>query len=393
MKAIEISQNIFFVGARDWDLREFHGYDTPRGTTYNSYAVLDAKTAVIDGVKAPFHAEMLERLRSVADLSDVAYIIANHIEQDHSGNIPELVKLCPNAEVVTNASGKMALEAHFDTSGWKFKLVKSGDTLSLGKYTLKFLTTPLLHWPDSMMTYCGECGILFSNDGFGQHYCSTALFADSRHCEPMAQAKKYYANILLPYGAQAKKALSAADSLGITPRMIAPSHGCVWRGAEAVDGILNAYAAWADSPAENKAVVVFDTMWGATARLAAAITDAFEDAGIAAVPCNLETTSIADVMLRILDAKYVAVGSPTLNNEIFPRVAAFLAYLKGLAPKNKRALAFASYGWKPGVASKVNDVFVSLGWQTVAPFEEKYTPKPADIQLLKERVGELIAQG
>lgn len=391
MKAVKVKENIYWVGVKDWNLTEFHGYDTPYGSTYNSYLIKDEKIALIDGVKHYLSLEQIERINDVVDLSKIDYLVVNHVEQDHSGNIPELMKLAPQITIVTNSAGKMALEAHFDTEGWNFQIIKTGDSLKLGKRSLTFVTTPLLHWPDSMMSYCPEEKILFSNDGFGQHYCTNTIWAGEANfgmvCE---EAKSYYANILFPYGMQAQKALNTANELNLDIEMIAPSHGCIWSGKEEVSWIVSHYAKWAAAENNGSAVVVYDTMWGATAKLADTITAVFQDAGVPVVKRCLSNKHISEVMADILEAKYVAIGTPTLNNEIFPRVAAFVTYLKGLAPKNKKGFAFGSYGWRPGVVNKIQAVMEELKWETISPFEEKYTPKSNVLEKLKEHAKTIL---
>ncbi len=391
MKAVKVKEDIYWVGVKDWNLTEFHGYATPHGSTYNSYLIKDEKIALIDGVKHYLSVEQIDRIKDVVDLSKIDYLVVNHVEQDHSGNIPELIKLAPQMTIVTNSAGKMALEAHFDTEGWNFQIIKTGDSLQLGKHSLTFVTTPLLHWPDSMMSYCPQEKILFSNDGFGQHYCVGTIWAKEANfgmvCE---EAKSYYANILFPYGMQAQKALSTANDLNLDIEMIAPSHGCIWNGKEEVSWIINHYAKWAAAENDGSAVVVYDTMWGATAKLADTITAVFQDAGVPVVKRCLSNKHISEVMADILEAKYVAIGTPTLNNEIFPRVAAFVTYLKGLAPKNKKGFAFGSYGWRPGVVNKIQAVMEELKWETISPFEEKYTPKSDVLEKLKEHVKTIL---
>lgn len=392
MKAVAIKQDIYWVGVKDWNLREFHGYNTPQGSTYNSYLIMDDKITLVDGVKAYLCEEHLARIKSVVDFSKISYVVVNHVEQDHSGNIPEIMKLAPQAVIITNAAGKMALEAHFDTTGWQYQIIKTGDTVNIGKRHLSFLTTPMLHWPDSMMTYVAEDKLLMPNDGFGQHLCCDALFVkDYPNCLVEAAAKSYYANILMPFGAQAEKALVSAGDMGLDIEMIAPSHGLIWSGKEEVSQILGLYDKWARGEKVKKAVVVYDTMWGATAKLAETAVAEFQDAGIPVAKYCLGVTHISDIMTEILDAEYVLVGTPTLNNQIFPRVAGFLTYMKGLAPKGKKGLAFGSYGWRPGVVKEVKQIMDDLGWQTAEAFEEKYTPKSDILNQFAAKVREFIA--
>lgn len=391
MDAKLVKDGIYWVGVKDWNLREFHGYSTPQGSTYNSYLIMDEKITLVDGVKHYLSEENISRIKSLTDFSKIVYIVVNHVEMDHSGNIPDLMKLAPQAKIITNAAGKKALEEHFDTEGWEYLIVKTGDTVSIGKRTLSFVTTPMLHWPDSMMTYVPEDKILLSNDGFGQHYCTDAIFVKDVPFDIVCEeAKRYYANILFPYGAQAQKALNTAHDLGLDIEMIAPSHGCIWQGEKEVKTILDSYCRWACGENKGKAVVVYDTMWGATAKLAEVVTSVFEDAGIPVVKRCLTNSPVSDVITDFMDAKYVAIGTPTLNNELFPRVAAFVTYMKGLQPKNKKGFAFGSYGWKGGVVNQIQAVFEQLGWETIPPFEEKYTPKADILDKLKEHVKTMI---
>lgn len=391
MKGFEIKKDIYWVGVKDWNLVEFHGYSTPHGSTYNSYLIMDEKITLVDGVKHYMSKEQLARISSLTDFSKIAYIVVNHVEMDHSGNIPDIMKLAPQAKIITNSAGKQALEAHFDTTGWEYELIKTGDSVSIGKRTLEFMTTPMLHWPDSMMTYVKEDKLLLSNDGFGQHYASDALFVKDAPLDVVTEnAKSYYANILFPFGCQAEKALKTAGDLGLDIDMIAPSHGLIWSGKDEVNTILGLYAKWSSCGNEGKAVIVYDSMWGATAAMAETAMAVLQDAGIPVTKYCLAVKNVSEVMVDFLDAKYVLIGNPTLNNQLFPRVAGFVTYMRGLQPKNKVALAFGSYGWRPGVVKQIQQVFDELGWQSVEPFEEKYTPKSDVLEKFAERVKELI---
>ena len=342
MKPLEIAKDIYSVGVKDWNVRNFHGYLTQKGSTYNAYLIIDEKITLIDTVKAPFCEEFLERISQVVDLSKIEYVVSNHVEMDHSGSMPEVMKRLPNATVLTNAAAEKEHKLHYDTTNWKIQTVKTGDSVSIGKRTLTFLTTPMVHWPDNMLTYCPEDKILFSNDGFGQHLATTERFADERNLdEVMHQAKKYYANILMPYGMQAQKAISALAGLKIS--MIATGHGVSWRTN--IEDIIKAYQDWSSFQKTDKAVVVFDTMWHTTEIMAKNVADAFYHIGIKPVLFDLRCDHISDVMTELLDAKYIAVGSPTLNNNMMPSIAGFLCYMKGLAPKGLKGFAFGSYGW------------------------------------------------
>lgn len=341
MQAIEIRPNLYWLGAIDWSMRSFHGYATSRGSSYNAYLILDDKITLIDTVKRPFAGELLDRIASVIDPAKIDYIVSNHAEPDHSGSLPTLLAHCPKAKIYTSdPQGLKALAARYGNLA--YEAVKTGDTLSLGARTLRFVATPMLHWPDSMITYCPEEKILFSNDAFGQHLASNRLFDDENDRSiVMAEAKKYYANILMLYGRQAQAALKAVRALDI--EMIAVGHGVLWRSY--IEDILSAYEKWSEGALEERAVVVFDSMWGSTETLARTITDAFTARKIPVAYFDLRVDELSDAITEILTSKYLAVGSPTLNNQMMPNIAAFLCYLKGFVPKGRQAFAFGSYGW------------------------------------------------
>lgn len=386
MNAIQIKDGIYWVGALDWHLRNFHGYTTNRGATYNAYLIIDEKVALIDTVKAPFSRELLERISSIIDPSRIDYIISNHVEMDHSGALPALMEACPNATVVTSApSGVKGLTAHYGPHN--YMAVKNNDTLSLGKRSLSFVTTPMLHWPDNMVTWCPEEKILFSNDAFGQHYCTNTRFDDdSDFCETMQEAKKYYANIIMCYGKQAAGAWKIVKEM--EPEMIAPSHGVIWRSH--VADILNAYEHWSSSVPEAGALIVFDSMWHSTETMAQTIAEAFTEKGEPVKLFDLKQTHTSDIVVSLLDCKYVAVGSPTLNNNMLPTVAAFLCYMKGLSPKNRQAFSFGSYGWGGQANGQIEEELKKCGFDIcLETLKIQYIPSEEQLKELSEKIKSL----
>lgn len=389
MKAVEVKKGIYWVGAVDWSLRSFHGYTTKRGSTYNAYLIIDEKITLVDTVKAPFAAEMISRIKSVIDPSKIDYIVSNHVEMDHSGAIKDVLALAPNAKVVTSApQGVKGLTAHYGEMD--FMPVKSGDTLSLGSRTLSFVPTPMLHWPDNMVTYCPEEKILFSNDAFGQHYASGGRFDDE---EPLGdvlhEARTYYANIVMPYSTQAAGAVKAAEGLDI--ELIAPSHGVMWRSH--ISEIIEEYKKWSSLKMNKEAVVVYDSMWHSTEKMAKTIVEAFASKGYNAKLCDLKAWDNSEVINEILTAEYVAVGSPTLNNQMLPTVASFLTYLKGLAPKNsgKKAFAFGSYGWGGQSIGLVEKELTDCGFEIALEKQRiQYIPSQESLDELENKVLEII---
>ena len=387
MAPVQLAPGIHWVGAVDWSLRYFHGYITQRGTSYNSYLIVDEKIAIIDTVKAPFVDTLLANITEIVPLEKVDYIISLHVEQDHSGSLPALLAACPNAQLVTSApAGIRGLEAHFGKLD--AQLVKTGDTLNLGQRSLQFLQTPMLHWPDNTVAFMPEEGILFSSDAFGQHLARSKRFDDQvPFAELMHEAAKYYANIVLPFGQQTLKALEAASQL--KPRIVAPAHGIIWRSH--IEDIVAKYADWATNKVADKAVVVYDTMWHATEAMAHSITDVFIERGLEVELMCLQTNHMSDVMVKLLEAKYIAIGSPTINNQMLPSVAGFLCYLKGLAPKNRIGLAFGSYGWSGQSIGQVADIMQELGWELpIEPQKVVYKPTPEYLLELKQQVMGII---
>ena len=382
MKPIKLKDDIYWVGGIDWDLRNFHGYLTHRGSTYNAYLIIDEKITLIDTVKHYLYDEMLERISQIIDPSKIDYIISNHVEMDHSAGLPKLMELAKNAVIVTSPNGKKGLDAHYKND-WNYKVVKSGDSLNIGKRNLQFVLTPMVHWPDNMVEYLPEEKILFSNDSFGQHLATSERFDDEYPFNTiMEEAKKYYANIVLPYSSQVNKALDALSGLDI--EIIAPSHGIVWRSH--IADIVNEYKKWATNQTENKALIIYDTMWGSTKKIAYAIANAFENKGVDISMLNLRQNHISDIMTQILTARYICVGSPTLNNNILPTVASFLTYLKGLAPKDRFGLAFGSYGWGGQSVSMIEESLNCCNWKIFDKIKIQYIP---DEETLKEITGKV----
>lgn len=388
LNAIEISPKVWWVGGIDWNERLFHGYTTERGITYNAYLIMDEKITLIDTCKATFADELVQRISQVVDPAKIDVVITNHVEMDHSGSLPVIHKIAPNAEIYASAgAGVNELRAHF---GIEATPMKTGDTLCIGERTLSFVTTPMVHWPDNMVTYSDVDKILFSNDAFGQHFATTKRFDDENDmCEVMKQAKKYYANIVWPYGMQAGRALAAVKGLEL--KMIAPSHGCIWRSH--IDEIIAKYEEWTTYQTQEKAVVVFDSMWHSTESMAREICDAFIAEGISAQLIDVKSTHISDIMLYMCDAKYVAVGSPTLNSNMLPTVASFLTYMRGLSPKNEQriGLAFGSYGWAPLGPKQVYAELENAKFQLPVPVvAQQWVPSEENLAELQGTVRKMI---
>ena len=369
---VTLRDGIDWVGYIDWRVRNFHGYETRRGSSYNAYLVRDDKTALIDTVKGEYAGELLRRVGELVDTGSLDYVVCNHAEPDHSGGLPAVMRAYPNAELVCNAKCRAALLKHYDAKGWRFKVVADGESISLGKRSLTFLDTPMVHWPESMFTFVPEEKLLFSMDAFGQHYASAYRFDDEEPLhDVMAEAKTYFANIVMLYGRPIARVMERASGLDID--MIAPSHGVIWR--KHVVKILETYAEWVEHKPRAKVMVVYDTMWQSTRRMAEAIVEGVLQEDVDARLYNAGTESLTTLATEVLDTVGLACGSPALNTTLMPQVAAALTYLKGLKPTGKLGFAFGSYGWSKGGAGAVEDYLKSMKIEiTHEPIQVQFVP-------------------
>ena len=382
MKAIEIKPDIYWVGVIDWAIRNFHGYVTPNGTTYNNYLILDEQITLLDTVKHDFSEIAIENIKSLVDPSKIKNIVINHIENDHSTSLGNIMHLAPNATIYISDKGKKGLDRFFDTSKWNMRVVKTGDTLNIGMRTLLFLETPMLHWPDSIMTYVKEDKLLISQDAFGQHYASAARFDDEfLTCYSVSEledaVKDYYANILMPFGALIKNKIAEIQKLGLEIDMIAPDHGIIWR--KDPSSIINLYLDMANGKTDLRVVIIYDTMWKSTEQMSVPIMQGIKDEGIDVRVIKLRASPASMGVKEFWTARGCLVGSPTLNNSMFPPIAEFLTYLRGLKPKNRIVGAFGSYGWGGGAVRDIYEEFKRIGLETVEPgIQVLYKPSSED---------------
>ncbi len=378
-KPVEIADGIFSVGCRDWDIRDFHGYSTEVGTSYNAYLILDEKNVLIDTVKKEFADELLDNISKIIDPSKIDLVISNHTEMDHSGSLPRVMhKIGEKKPVLCSKMGLKNLASHFPRK-LNYQSVNNGEELSLGKRTLTFMETRMIHWPDSMFTYLNEDKILFSSDGFGQHYAGDCTFDDELGDAVMDHAAKYYANILLTYSQRIDALLKAVIESGIDIRMICPDHGIIWR--DNPGRIIEAYLKWSRQETSQKALVMFDTMWKSTAAMAREIAKGIESEGVNVRLMNTRKNHRSDIMTEMMDAKALIVGSPTLNNGLFPVIADVLTYIKGLRPANRLAAAFGSYGWSGEAVKILNKELESMKMTLINEgLRIQYVPEPEDLE-------------
>ena len=370
MKAVELKNGIFWVGAIDWAVRDFHGYVTQRGTTYNNYLIMDDEITLLDTVKYDFAEITIKNIKSVVEPSKIKHIVINHIENDHATSLDKIMALTPNATIYITEKGKKGLERFFDISKWNMKVVKTGDTLNIGKRTLLFLETPMLHWPDSMMTYIKEDKVLISQDAFGQHIASAVRFDDEFvTCQSMSELDDavvdYYANILMPFGQLIKTKIADIQKLGLEIDMIAPDHGIIWRSNP--NKVLQMYLDMANGRANLNVSIIYDTMWHSTEYMTLPIMQGIKDEGVECKVIKLRSTPMSDAIKEFWHSRGCLIGSPTLNNLMYPTVAEFLYHLRGLRPKNRIAGAFGSYGWGGGAVKEAYEEFKRMGLEIFEP--------------------------
>ena len=377
LKAIQITDSIYWVGAIDWAIRDFHGYATREGSTYNAYLIIADKITLIDTVKAAFKDEMLARIASVIDPTKIDYIVSNHAEFDHSGALPATVAEVKPEKVFASKMGVKALTAHFRPD-FEITAVSTGDELDIGGKTLSFIETRMLHWPDSMFTYLKEDEILFSQDAFGMHLATAKLFVDEHPMHIIKwESEKYFANILLPYTGKILALIKSLGEMDLPLKMIATDHGPIWRGDD-IQTVLQWYSEWSTQPLYPKAVIIYDTMWGSTAKMATSIADGIRSTGIDVKLLPLAGSDRSDVATEMLDSGALIVGSPTLNNQIFPSLADALTYLKGLRPSNLIGASFGSHGWSGEAVKYLNQYLTDMNVELISDgIKTQYVPDEA----------------
>jgi anaerobic nitric oxide reductase flavorubredoxin len=382
MKAVEIVKDVYWVGAIDYSVKHFHGYSytTHHGTTFNAYLILGEKIALVDAVYGPFSDEMFKRIESVIDPAKIDYVISNHTEMDHSGAIPQVLDRLDNGVLFCTERAVDELKKHYP-DGWNIKTVKTGDEIDLGGKTLRFYEAPMLHWPESMFTYYVEEELLMPNDAFGQHYATAKRFTDEVDQNVLwREAEKYYANILWPLSRMVERKIEEVIELGLPIKIIAPSHGLIWR-KEPLQ-IVTRYLEWAKGEqVKDKVVIAWDTMYQSTSKLARAIAEGVNDEGIEPLLRLIPQSDRSDIMAELLEAKGILVGSPTLHNEILPTIASLLSDFEVLKPVGKKCAAFGSYGWGGGSVKRIQESMEKGKMDIVMePFTVKWVPTKDELE-------------
>ncbi len=368
-----ITNDVYYVGVTDWNVRNFHGYHTDSGSTYNSYLIKGKKNILVDSVKYLFKDTLLKNIKDCIESASLDYIICNHAEPDHSSSISHVVKEYPNIKIICNEKCRSILSSYYDSSSWNFKIVKDGEGLTIEDNNFFFYNTPMVHWPESMVTYLANQKILFSMDIFGQHYASSCLFDEEEKLSTLLyEAQKYYANIVMPYASQVLTTLGKLKNLEV--QIVANSHGLLLK--KYLPKMIELYTNFAKGINKNKALVIYDSMWGSTEKMAFSLIDGLKtNLNLEIQVCDLKVTDITKVATEAIDSKVIAVGSPTLNSNILPTVAKCLCYLEGLKPQNKTCFCFGSYGWAPICVKKIQEYFEKLKWNNFCePITAQFNP-------------------
>jgi len=379
MSIQKIKENIYFVGAIDWDRKLFDELiPLPDGTSYNSYLIKGSeKTALLDSVDPPMYGTLEGNLKELG-LSSIDYIISHHAEQDHSGSLPELVKAYPKSRIVTNDRCKSMLMDLLLIPESRFLVVGDGDTISLGDKTLQFIFTPWVHWPETMSTYLKEDKILFSCDFFGSHYASSELFVRDEN-KIYNAAKRYYAEIMMPFRANIIKNLEKIKDLDI--EIIAPSHGQLY---DKVDFIVNAYKDWSSDNLKNEVIIPYISMHGSTEKMVEYFKESLIRKGITVKVFHLTESDVGELAMALVDAATVVIATPTVLAGPHPNMV-YAAYLvKALRPKLKFISIIGSYGWGGKTVDILSDIISTLKAEIIEPVIIKGYPKDADFKMLDE---------
>lgn len=366
-----VKNNVYWVGKIDWELESFHGadYSINHGSSQNAYLIKEEKTVLIDTVWKPHSTEFVDNLQQEIDLSKIDYIVINHGEVDHSGSLPALMEKIPNTPIYCTANAVKSLTGQFHHPEWNYNVVKTGDSLDIGNgKKLVFVEMQMLHWPDSMATYMTQDNILFSNDAFGQHFAVEELFNDKADkCQLWEEAIKYYANILNPFSPLVKRKVEEIQSLGLPIDIIATSHGAVWRDNPLQ--IVEKYYEWSQQYKENQITIAYDTMWDGTKQLAhkigAEIASISPDTKVKIF--NISHTNKNDIMTEVFKSKAIAVGSPTVGQNVLSSVSGWIDFLKELKFKGKKAAVFGCYGWSGESTKVLRERISGAGFEVVEP--------------------------
>ena len=382
-----LKPDIFSVGARDWDRRLFDELiPLPDGTTYNAYLIKGSqKTALLDTVDPPKKHELLENLQEIG-IERIDYLISHHAEQDHSGTIPAVLEQFPMAQVVTNQKCRALLQEHLLIPDEKFKIINDGEELSLGNKTLRFIFTPWVHWPETISTYLEEDKILFSCDFFGSHLATSNLFVDDES-RVYRSAKRYYAEIMMPFRSNVRQNLEKVKNLAI--EMIAPSHGPIYPNPEF---IMEAYADWTSDSVKNIVLIPYVSMHGSTEAMVQYLTKALIEREITVQPFNLSRTDIGELAMAVVDAATVVIGTPTVILGPHPAAVSAAYLVNLLRPKTRYLTIIGSFGWGGKMPEQIKALLSGMKAEFLSPVIIKGYPKLEDFSALDRLADDIAAR-
>ena len=384
MTVKKIKKDIYWVGAIDWDRRLFDELiPLPEGTSYNAYLIKgQEKTALIDTVDPTKEDDLLDNLDDLG-IEHLDYIVVNHAEQDHSGAIPLMLELYSEAKIVTNQKCKKMLMEHLLIKEDKIITINDNDTLSLGGKTLKFIFAPWVHWPETMLTYLEEDKILFSCDLFGAHIAESNLWVDDESKVYFA-AKRYYAEIMMPFRNNIKKYLEKLKDLEI--KTIAPSHGQIYSHPEF---ILSAYREWISDEVENEVIIPYVSMHGSVEEMVYILSEELMRKGITVKLFNLSRTDIGALAIALVDAATIVIASPTVLTGAHPQVVSAVYLANALRPKLRYASVIGSYGWGGKMLENISSMIGNLKVEILSPVIVKGYPQEEDYNSLIRLAGEI----
>ncbi|MBI5587550.1 MAG: FprA family A-type flavoprotein [Deltaproteobacteria bacterium] len=382
MELKKITEGVWWAGAADWDRRLFDALvPLPDGTSYNAYLVKGTgKTALIDTVDPTKTAVLMNHLEKVESLD---YIISQHAEQDHSGAIPEVLRKYPDAIVITNSKGKEFLSDLLNVDGDRVRTVAEGEKLSLGGKTLEFISTPWVHWPETFSTFLREDRILFSCDLFGSHLATTSVFVEDEW-KAIEAAKRYYAEVMMPFRTTIRKHIEKFEQFPV--ETIAPSHGPVYRNSEK---IVMAHRDWVSERVSNTVLLPYATMHGSTELMVDYLTESLASKGIGVQRFNLATTDTGKLVMSLVDAASIVIGSPTVLTGAHPSVISAAFLVNALRPKLKFASIIGSMGWGGKMVEQITATIANLKVDLIAPVVVKGRPKEDDYAALEKLAGEI----
>ena len=387
-QVVKVAKDLYWVGVVDWNIRDFHGFTVPKGVSYNAYFIDGEEPTLIDTVKDGFGEELLNKVSQIVDPKKVKNLIVNHIEPDHSGSIEMVLKACPDAKIYASEMAKIGLEKYFDIDR-EIIVVRTGDEITVSGRRIQFVEIPMAHWPDSIVSYMPDEKILFSSDAFGQFIATSERFDYEMDPPPYEDASVYYANIILPFNHYVVKTVEAMTKFDVAPEMILPDHGIIW--TKHIPDIFNHYVSWATGACAKGVLILYDTMWKSTEKMSDKLYNEITKRGVDVKKLKLRNTPLSTVVNAIMHSKVVLIGSPTMNDTIFPSIGTLLSYIQGLNPgPNRLWSAFGSYGWGGGAVEHIMKFYKENQYALVAPaVEAKFKPNDeeyAELTKLAEAV-------